>query len=167
MTGYNDFASLICSGLVCSCAQTEDSYSNPKVIKFRLSHLSFSNQNLTKPESRIKRAQELSLSQGTAKDILRRDSGCIEDNLGNIGQHVLSLRTKLHCSSRGFPVSSGLTKIVSEKVPRERRVRLHIGHGGRAGSGRCVCSWDFVADPGLAAFSPKPRILLTIFSPLR
>lgn len=52
MTGYNDFASLICSGLVCSCAQTEDSYSNPEVIKFRLSHLSFSNRNLTKPGSK-------------------------------------------------------------------------------------------------------------------
>lgn len=154
MTGYNDFASLICSGLVCSCAQTEDSYSNPKVIKFRLSHLSFSNQNLTKPEFRIKSTQELSLSQGTAKDTLRWYSGCFENNLGNIGQHVLSLRTKLHYFSWGFPVSSGLTKIVSEKVSRERRARFHIGHGGRAQSGRCVCSWDFVADPGLASFPP-------------
>lgn len=142
MTGYNDFASLICSGLVCSCAQTEDSYSNPEVIKFRLSHLSFSNRNLTKPESRIKSAQELSLSQGTAKDTLRRYSGYIEDNLGNIGQHVLSLGTKLHCFSWGFPVSSGWTKVVSEKVSRERRARLHIGHRGWAESGRCVCSWD-------------------------
>lgn len=119
MTGYNDFASLICSELVCSCAQTEDSYSNPKVIKFGLSHLSFSNQNLTEPESRIKSAKELSLSQGTAKDTLRRYSGCFEDNLGNIGQHVSSLRTKLHCFSWGFPVSSGLTKIKPESFSGE------------------------------------------------
>lgn len=99
MTGYNDFASLICSGLACSCAQTEDSYSNPKVIKFRLSHLSFSNQNLTKPESRIKSPQELSLSQGTAQETLRRYSGSVENNLGNIGQLVMSLGTKILCFS--------------------------------------------------------------------
>lgn len=161
MTGYNDFASLICSGLVCSCAQTEDSYSNSKVIKFRLSHLSFSTQNLTKPESRIKSAQELSLSQGTARNTLHRYSGCIEDNLGNIGQHVLSLGTKLHCFSWDFPVSSGLTKAVSGKFSRERCARLHIGHEWSQG-GVCVLG-TLLLIPAWHRFAPGPECFLTIF----
>lgn len=71
VTAYADFPLLICSGLVCSRAQTEDSYSDPQVIKFRLSHLSFPTRNLTKPESGIKSVQELSVSPGTAKATCR------------------------------------------------------------------------------------------------